>query len=123
MSRWALRKKFKIAKVEKYMAIWILQILLMIFLSKGEIDYWNHLDEMMEVYKVLEGNKYIRKGSVKYWFVDFFNEHCNITKEEELEDVDAFWYDYEDEQEQNCTHGKRVTKMWAKVLEVAGIWP
>lgn len=62
----------------------------------GDIPYWNHLPEMLEIESVIANSSHVRDGSIRYWFTDYYNDKC-LESEEEEEDSD-FWGDWGEEE-------------------------
>ena len=69
----------------------------------GNIQYWDHIPEMLAIEEGIAQSSHLREGSIRYWFRDFYYSKCvnnggngtslgdNFTSDEE-----DFWNDWDD---------------------------
>ncbi|TRY79298.1 hypothetical protein TCAL_08847, partial [Tigriopus californicus] len=68
----------------------------------GQIKYWVHLESLLKVKDTLDGNSYIREGSIQYWFDTFYHDFC-VPNEESVDVFAEFEGFHKDDVHLNCS--------------------
>ncbi len=82
------------------------KLLLSFVHTAGDIKYWEHVDELLNIDRILKESMYINNDSVVFWFSEFHKQFC-VPPEEDYDwgDDDGFAALIE-VAETDCTDGK-----------------